>query len=422
MTKTRQRDFGPGFRRSLNRRLDDHSGSIWTDQKGRLCTSMALDKETFDLLISTVRRFVKDRLVPLEAQVAETGVIPPGIIAGMRELGIFGLSIPQDYGGIGLTMEEEVQIVMELGRTSPAFRSIAGTNIGIGSQAIVMAGTAEQKSHYLPKLASGELIGSFALTEPEAGSDAMSIATTARRDGDDYVINGCKRYITNAPVAGLFTTMARTGAGCSADAISCFLVEADTPGISLGKVDRKMGQVGTQTCDVIFNNVRVPASALLGGVEGEGFRTSMRVLDRGRLHISALCVGIAERLVAESVQYASQRRQFGKIIADFQLIQAMIADSQTEAFAAKCLVLETARMKDRGEATKREAACAKLFSTEMVGRVADRAVQIHGGAGYMAESPVERFYRDVRLFRLYEGTSQIQQLIIGRETIRELAS
>jgi len=379
---------------------------------------MALDSETLNLLLDAVRRFVAERLMPAEQQVAETGTIPDEIVEEMRALGLFGLSIAPEYGGLGLNMEEEAQVAMALGRTSPAFRSLAGTNIGIGSQAIVLAGTDAQRETYLPKLASGEIIGSFALTEPEAGSDAMSLRTWARRDGDHYILNGTKRFITNAPIAGLFTVMARTDEARKADAISCFLVEAGTPGLSVGKPDKKMGQAGALTADVIFDNCQVPATALLGGAEGNGFRTAMRVLDKGRLHISALCVGIADRLIEDAVRYAAERRQFGQPIADFQLVQAMIADSQTEAYAARCMVLDAARKRDRGENTTMQAACCKLFATEMVGRVADRAVQIHGGAGYMADYAVERFYRDVRLFRLYEGTSQIQQLVIARETMK----
>ena len=382
---------------------------------------MALDTETLNLLLEAVRRFVADRLVPAEEALAHTGEIPPDIVAEMRELGLFGLSISPDYGGLGLNMEEEVRVVFELGQTSPAFRSLAGTNIGIGSQSIVLAGTDPQRQHYLPKLASGELIGSFALTEPDAGSDAMSLRTTATRDGDHYVLNGTKRFITNAPIAGLFSVMARTAPERKASAISCFLVDAGTPGLTLGKPDKKMGQAGALTCDVVFDNCRVPATTLLGGEEGNGFRTAMRVLDKGRLHISALCVGLAERLVRDAVRYATERKQFGQPIAEFQLVQAMIADSQAELYAARSMVLDAARKRDRGENTTLEAACCKLYATEMVGRVADRAVQIHGGAGYISEYAVERFYRDVRLFRIYEGTSQIQQLVIARETIKALS-
>ncbi len=379
---------------------------------------MALDTETLTLLLDAVRRFVHERLIPAEDELATSGQVPPDIVAEMRELGLFGLSISPDYGGLGLTMEEEVRVVFELGQTSPAFRSLAGTNIGIGSQAIVLAGTDEQRTRYLPRLASGELIGSFALTEPDAGSDAMALRLSAERDGDHYVLNGTKRYITNAPIAGLFSVMARTAPERRAASISCFLVEAGTPGLIIGKPDKKMGQAGALTSDVVFDNCRVPASALLGGEEGNGFKTSMRVLDKGRLHISALCVGIADRLLKDAVQYAMDRKQFGQPISEFQLIQAMIADSQAELYAARCMVLDAAKMRDRGENTTMQAACCKLFSTEMVGRVADRAVQIHGGAGYMSEYAVERFYRDVRLFRIFEGTSQIQQLVIAREVIK----
>ncbi len=379
---------------------------------------MALDTETLNLLLDAVRRFVHERLIPAEDELAASGQVPPDIVNEMRDLGLFGLSISPDHGGLGLTMEEEVRVVFELGQTSPAFRSLAGTNIGIGSQAIVLAGTDEQRARYLPKLASGELIGSFALTEPDAGSDAMALRLSAVRDGDSYVLNGTKRYITNAPVAGLFSVMARTAPERRANSISCFLVEAGTPGLTIGKPDKKMGQAGALTSDVVFDNCRVPASALLGGEEGNGFRTSMRVLDKGRLHISALCVGIADRLLSDAVKYAIERKQFGQPIAEFQLIQAMIADSQAELYAARCMVLDAARMRDRGENTTMQAACCKLYATEMVGRVADRAVQIHGGAGYMSEYAVERFYRDVRLFRIFEGTSQIQQLVIARETIK----
>ncbi len=382
---------------------------------------MPLDSETFDLLLGAVRRFVDESLIPAEAEVAEQNRIPDTIVAAMRDLGLFGLSIAEDFGGLGLTMEEEVRVVFELGRASPAFRSMAGTNIGIGSQAIVIAGSDEQRRHYLPRLASGEIIGSFALTEPDAGSDAMSLRTQARRDGDHYVLNGTKRYITNAPIAGLFSIMARTGEGAGADAISCFLVEAGTPGLVIGKPDKKMGQAGALTSDVILDDCRVPASTLLGGIEGNGFRTAMKVLDKGRLHIAALCVGMAERLIAEAAGFATTRKQFGETIGSFQLVQAMIADSQADMLAGRALVLETARQRDRGERVTMEAACAKMFASEMLGKVADRAVQIHGGAGYMAEYPVERFYRDARLFRIFEGTTQIQQLIIAREVLRQFA-
>jgi acyl-CoA dehydrogenase len=381
---------------------------------------MALDPETLQQLLDTVGRFVRERLVPLEHKVAEDDAIPKEIVAEMRELGLFGLSVPEEYGGLGLTMAEEVQVAFELGGTSPAFRSLIGTNNGIGSQGIVIDGTDAQKAKYLPKLASGEIVGAFALTEPEAGSDAASLRTSARRDGDQYVLNGTKRFITNAPHAGLFTVFARTNPEePGARGVSAFLVEAGTPGLTIGKIDKKMGQRGAHTADVIFEECRVPAANIIGGKEGQGFKTAMKVLDRGRLHIGAVCVGVAERLIRDSLHYAMERKQFGQPIAEFQLVQAMLADCRTEAYAGRCMVLETARRKDAGVDVATEAACCKLYCSEMVGRVADRAVQIHGGAGYIAEYGVERFYRDVRLFRIYEGTSQIQQLVIARNMIRE---
>ena len=381
---------------------------------------MALDSETLDQLLATVRRFVRERLVPNEQRVADEDGIPDKIVAEMRSLGLFGLSIPAEYGGLGLNMTEEVRVTFELGQTSPVFRSRFGTNIGIGSQGIVIDGTEEQKRHYLPKLAAGEITGAFALTEPDVGSDAASLRMSARRDGDHYVLDGTKRFITNAPEAGVFTVMARTNPEeKGAAGISAFLVEAGTPGLKLGKIDRKMGQRGGHTSDVIFENCRVPARQLIGGKEGQGFKTAMKVLDRGRLSIAAVCVGVAERLIRDSLAYAMERKQFGRPIADFQLVQAMLADSQTEAYAARSMVLDAARRRDAGELVTMEASCCKLYASEMVGRVADRAVQIHGGAGYIADYGVERFYRDVRLFRLYEGTSQIQQLIIARQMIEK---
>jgi len=296
--------------------------------------------------------------------------------------------------------------------------------VGIGSQGILMDGTPEQKDRWLPPLASGELIASFALTEPESGSDAASIRTRARRGSDDsgehYVIDGSKRFITNAPEAGVFTLMARTNPQHKGAAgITAFIVDAKTPGISLGRIDRKMGQKGAHTCDVIFDGVRVPAANIIGGVEGRGFKTAMKVLDKGRIHIAAVCVGVAERLLRDTLRYAIERKQFGQAIAEFQLVQAMLADSRTELYAARTMVLDAARRRDAGEDVSTEAACCKYYASEMVGRVADRAVQIHGGAGYVADNGIERYYRDVRLFRIYEGTSQIQQIVIARGMVKE---
>ena len=383
---------------------------------------MAVDRETLSQLVDGVARFVSERLVPLEDQVARDDAVPADVISEMAELGLFGLSIPEEYGGLGLTMSEEVQVAFQLGQTSPAFRSLIGTNNGIGSHGLIMDGTEEQKQRYLPRLARGEIIGSFALTEPSSGSDAASLRTSAEREGNGYVLNGTKRFITNAPQAGLFTVFAKTDTEKpGTDGISAFLVEAGAPGLSLGQPDRKMGQQGAHTSDVIFDNCRVPGDALLGGREGVGFKTAMKVLDRGRIHISAVCVAVADRLIRDSLHYAAEREQFGRPIAEFQLIQAMLADSKAEAYATRCMVEETARRRDAGENVTIEASCCKMYASEMVGRVADRAVQIHGGAGYMSEYGVERFYRDVRLFRIYEGTTQIQQLVIARNMLKEIS-
>jgi acyl-CoA dehydrogenase len=377
---------------------------------------LALDAETFDALIETIRRFVAERLRPLEERVDREDEVPVEVVREMREMGLFGLSIPEEYGGLGLSMGEEVRVALELGRTTPAFRSVFGTNVGIGSQGLVMAGSDAQKSEWLPGIASGEIITSFALTEPGAGSDSASVQTRAVRHGDFYRLSGAKRYITNADKASLFTVMTRTGEP-GAKGVSAFLVPADLPGLSIGKPEKKMGQQGAHVCDVNFDDVPVPAANRLGE-EGEGFKIAMRVLDRGRLHIAAVCVGIAERLIGDAVAYAAERQQFGKPIAEFQLVQAMIADSKTETMAARALVLDAAGLKDAGQPITLEAAAAKYFASEMVGRVADRAVQIFGGAGYIADYGIERLYRDVRLFRLYEGTSQVQQIVIARETMK----
>ena len=382
---------------------------------------MIKDQQILDQLLETVIRFVSQELIPTEAQVAEQNDIPTELIAKMAELGLFGLSIPTSYGGLGLTMEEECLVALELGRASPAFRTVVGTNIGIGSQGLIMDGRADQKDYWLPRLASGDVISSFALTEPDAGSDAGSIRTSAVRDGDCYRLNGTKRFITNADKAGLFTVMARTDPDSQGSrGVSAFLVPAQTPGLTIGIPEKKMGQHGAHVCDVVLNDAEIPASALLGTEEGKGFVTAMKVLERGRLHISAVCVGIADRLIDESARYAAQRKQFGQAIGEFQLVQGMLADMKTEWYAGRSMVIDAARKKDLDATVATESSCCKYFCSEMVGRVADRAVQIFGGAGYIADYGIERFYRDVRIFRLYEGTSQIQQLIIARNMLREL--
>ena len=381
---------------------------------------MIHDRETLDLLLDAIRRFVRERLIPAEVEVTEADAMPEAIVREMREMGLFGYALPREYGGLGLTTEEQMHVSFELCYASPVFRSYVGTNNGIGGMGIVIDGTLAQKERYLRRLAAGEIIGSFALTEPDNGSDAGGLKTFARRDGDHYVINGTKRYITNAPEASIFTLMARTDASKKGAAgVSAFIVERDTPGLTTAPPDRKMGQRGSHTSDVILQDVRVPASALIGGVEGQGFKTAMKVLDRARLNIASVCVGIAQRMLDETLAYAMQREQFGQPIAGFQLVQAMLADSKTEIYAARCMTLDAARLADDGANIATEASCAKLFASEMCSRVADRCVQVHGGAGYMQEYPIERLYRDVRLFRIFEGTSQIQQLVIAKNMIRD---
>ncbi|MGH1331752.1 MAG: acyl-CoA dehydrogenase family protein [Paracoccaceae bacterium] len=379
-----------------------------------------VDEDTFQQIKEMVRRFTHERLIPTEQEVEETDTLPESLVDEMKELGLFGLSVPAEYGGMGLSLSQEFEVIAEVGQAALAFRSVFGTNVGIGSQGIVIDGTAQQKQEWLPGLATGEVIASFALTEPGAGSDAGGLSTRAVRDGEDYIINGTKRYITNANRATILSLMARTDPDQKGSrGISAFIVPTDTPGITIGKHDKKMGQKGTRTCDITFEDVRVPAANIIGGPErlNQGFKTAMKVLDRGRIHIAALAVGQARRLINEATGYAIDRKQFGQSIAEFQLIQAMLADSQAELYAAECMARDAAQKFDAGQRITMEAACVKMFSTEAVGRIADRAVQIFGGAGYMSEYPVERIFRDVRLMRIYEGTTQIQQLIIGRNVI-----
>jgi len=337
-------------------------------------------------------------------------------------MGLFGFALPEAYGGLGLNASQEALLAFELGWTTPSFRSMIGTNNAIAGQVITQSGTPEQRKRYLPQMAAGELVASFALTEDEAGSDASSLRTTATRTDSGYLINGSKQFITNSPVAGLFVVFARTAPGTDASGVSAFLVDSDRPGITVGPRDKKMGQHGAMSAPMTFENVEVTHDALLGDREGAGLKAAMQSLNRGRLHVAALCVGLADRLLHESVTYAEGRRQFGRPIADFQLVQAMLARSATSRHAARALVVEACReFDDQGRQAIELAASAKLFATEMVGQVADNAVQIHGGSGYMRGVPVERFYRDARLYRIYEGTSEIQQLVIAKELRKRMA-
>jgi acyl-CoA dehydrogenase len=380
----------------------------------------AAGAEMFAAMLREVRRFVRTEVVPLEEQIDETDEVPGRIREQAAELGLYGFALPPEYGGIGLTVEQQVKLVFELGWTTPALRSLFGTNNGIAGHVLVLGATVEQQHALLPRMASGELTAAFALTEPDAGSSAADLSTTARRDASGWVLDGIKRYITNAPVADVFMVFARSSVeGRPADGISAFVVPAGTPGLTVAPRDHKMGQAGATTADVILNGARVTQDALIGGVEGNGYRTALACLALGRLHIAALCVGLASRLVEESLDRSVQRRQGGRPIAEYQLVAAMLADSQTDLMAGRALVLETARAYDAGDDRRLGPAAAKLFASEMVGRVADRAVQIHGGAGYMRGVAVERFYRDARLFRIYEGTSQIQQLVIAAEMVKQ---
>jgi acyl-CoA dehydrogenase len=377
-----------------------------------------MDADVFAQVRDAVRQLVREVVVPREEEIDLSDRIPEELRTAAADMGLFGYALPEEHGGLGVSMSEDVQLAFEFGYTTPAFRSLFGTNNGIAGQVIAKFGSAEQKGTYLPRLAAGELIGSFALTEAEAGSDPAGLRTTARREGDGWVLNGGKRYITNAPIADLFVVFARTdpqekgGRG-----ISSFVVDATAPGVTVGPHDKKMGQSGAWTAEVFFDDVRVRASALIGE-EGRGYAKALTVLSRGRLHIAALCVGMAQRVLDESVAYAATAEQGGAPIGRFQLVQAMLAESHAELLAARSMVIDVAARYDSGEDTSVGPSAAKLFCSEMVGRATDRAVQVHGGLGYLRTTPVERFYRDARLYRLYEGTSEVQKVIIGGALLR----
>jgi acyl-CoA dehydrogenase len=379
----------------------------------------------FDQLLDVVRGFIRREVMPAEAGIDESDEIPARLIEQAKEMGLYGYALPAEYGGLGLSVDQQVRLTIELGYACPAFRSLFGTNNGIAGQVLVLAGTEEQRKHWLPRLASGEVVASFALTEPDAGSDPSRLVTMAREmkgDGEaggSWVIDGLKRYITNAPAADVFMVFARTDPDAPpGKGIGVFIVPARTAGVAVAARDHKMGQAGAWTADVALTGVRVPADALVGEAAQAGYTTAMRSLAHGRLVIAALCVGVAARLVDESVSYAKERSQGGHRIGEYQLVQAMLADSHTEYLAARSLVLDAAAQYDAGTDRRLAPSAAKYFASEAVGRIADRAVQIHGGSGYIRGIPVERLYRDVRLFRIYEGTSQIQQLVIARELLR----
>ena len=379
---------------------------------------MIRDPQKLNALLAEVRRFVRTECMPLEAAIDKSDEIPAALVERMRALGLFGHSIPEAYGGAGLTSEELSLVNIEVSQAATTFRARFGGNTGIGSEALIVDGTEEQKRHHLPRLASGEMTGCFALTEPEAGSDATALKTVAIRDGDAYVISGQKCYITNAPIANLFTVFARTDPGSKgASGISAFLIERGAAGLSTSPGYQMMGQRGSPVGEVTLDHCRVPATSILGGQPGLGFRSAMKALNKQRINLAGLCIGPAIRLVDEMVARASARRQFGQPVAEFQMVQQMIAESNVEVHAARALLLETARKRDAGDDVTMEASMCKLFASEMCGRVADRAVQVFGGGGYIADNVAERFYRDVRLFRLYEGTSQIHLVNIAKRTV-----
>ena len=379
--------------------------------------------ENLRMMIDTVRRFVKRDLEPISQQVEEEDRIPDNVVQMMRDLGLFGIGIPEEYGGLGLGCLGECLVYEELGKVNACFRTRMGTNNGIGSQGIILDGTPGQKDRYLPKFASGEWIGCFALTEPEAGSDAANLKTTAELKNGHWVLNGRKHFITNGDIADVATVFALTDKAKKAKGgITAFIVEKTFPGFYVGTIERKMGMRGSHTCELLFDDCQVPKENVIGGEAniGQGFRTAMKTLDKGRLTLGASTVGSAQKLLELSIDYARQRVQFGKPIAQFQAIQTMLADMATEIYAARQMIHHAATLRDKtGAAVVKEAAMVKLFCSEMANRVADMAVQIHGGMGYMKDYPVERFYRDLRLTRIYEGTSEIQRMVIARELLKD---
>ena len=382
-----------------------------------------MDADVFDQFIEQLHRYVRERLIPAEKQILETDLIPDEILAEMRDMGLFGLTIPEEFGGAGMNISQYVRTIRELSYAMPCFRSITSINIGMVCSALKNGGTAEQQAQWLPRLAAGD-IASFGLTEPGSGSDSAAMQTTATRSGNGYVLSGTKRYITNAPFAKMALIMART----NKDAlprnahVSAFMVPMDSAGIAVGKSDKKMGQAGSHIADIVMDNVYVPGEALLGGEEGKGFVTAMQSLDNGRLSVGAAAAGYARRALDSALRYANERKAFGEPIANFQLIQQMLAESDIEIYAAECMLEDAARRADSGEKVLRQAAAAKVFATEMCGRVVDRVVQIYGGAGYLAEYEAERFFRDARVYRIYEGTTQILQLQIAKHMLREWAA
>ncbi len=382
--------------------------------------NQGMDDDSFKAFIEQLKRYVRERLVPAEPQVEALDRVPDDILNEMRAMGLFGISIPETYGGAGMNVSQCMATVKEVCWAAPAYRSIMGINTGMFASALLKSGTEAQRQTWLPAIAAGE-IACFGLTEPGSGSDSAGLQTTAVRDGDHYVLNGTKRYITNAPFAHVALIMARTNKENlpKNSHISAFIMPMTSAGVSVGKPDSKMGQVGAQIADIVMQDVRVPTANLLGEHEGQGFATAMQSLNNGRMSIAAVSTGYAKRILDSALRYATEREAFGTPIANFQLIQAMLADSEAEIYAAECMLVDVARRADAGENIITKAAATKMFASEMCGRVADRCVQIHGGAGYLAEYNAERYFRDSRIYRIYEGTTQIMQLVIAKQMLRD---
>lgn len=363
-------------------------------------------------LHQAIKEFVEQEVRPVETLIEETDAVPERLLAKARAMGLFGLSIPEEYGGSGLGVLGRTIAYEALGRVSHGFCSIIGAHSSIGTTGIVDLASEELRRQYLPDMAAGRRLAAFALTEPEAGSDAARIKTRAVRKSDRWVITGDKCYITNAPEADIFTVIAVTDPQKGARGISAFVVEKQFPGFRLGSIEQKMGLRGSHTAQIFFDEMEVPAENLLGQ-EGEGYVAALKILTKGRATLAARCVGAMERLLEDCVAYAKQRVTMGKPIGEHQLIQAYLAEMATDLAASRALTYQTAWMADQGLNIQSQAAMTKLFVTEAFGRVTDKAVQIHGGLGYMREIAAERFYRDARITRIYEGTSEIQKLIIA---------
>ncbi len=366
-----------------------------------------------------IRNFVEREVEPYALQIEEEDAIPEHLVEKAKDLGLFGISIPEQYGGIGLNAVGKATVLEQLGRTHNGFVSLISAHTGIGSTGLVKLASEHLKNKYLPEMAAGTKIGAFALSEPGAGSDATNLATSAEKKDDYWVMNGTKHFITNGPIADVYTVFALTDKDKGAKGgITAFLVERDFPGLTVGKKDKKMGLRGSYTSQVIFEDCIIPEENVIGEV-GMGYISALKILAEGRVGLAARSVGSSGKLIELSAKYAKERIQFGKPIADNQAIQWMLADMATETEAARALTMMAAQKIDEGEKVIKEASMAKLFASDVFNRVADKAVQIHGGMGYMAEYPVERFYRDARITKIYEGTNEIQRLIIARNVLEE---